>query len=108
MYHASYGTVPHMMGVLGALLVPAYVGSYVGIMKQFNIEQYIKACANVKPTILKMVPTILADFVQHPLVQDVDLTNVDTLLSAGATLKSEVVAKLQRLLRGVNIVQGYG
>jgi acyl-CoA synthetase (AMP-forming)/AMP-acid ligase II len=55
-----------------------------------------------------MVPTILADFVQHPLVQDVDLTNVDTLLSAGATLKSEVVAKLQRLLRGVNIVQGYG
>lgn len=97
-----------MMGVLGALVVPPYVGSYIGIMRQFNIELYIKACAKVKATVLKMVPTIMADFVQHPLTQDVDLTSVDTLLSAGATLKPEVVAKLQKLLRGVNIIQGYG
>ncbi|KAL3474470.1 amp dependent CoA ligase [Aspergillus californicus] len=103
-----FAPLPHMMGVLGALLVPAYVGSYIGIMRQFDLENYIKACSMAKATILKMVPSIMADFVQHPLTQDLDLTSVDTLLSAGAALKPEVVAKLQRLLKGVNIVQGYG
>ncbi|KAL4939244.1 hypothetical protein BDV06DRAFT_225215 [Aspergillus oleicola] len=103
-----FAPFPHMMGVLGALLVPAYLGSYIGIMRQFNLEQYIRACAKVRATILKMVPSIMADFAQHPLTQDVDLTSVDTLLSAGATMKPEVVAKLQKLLQGVNIVQGYG
>ncbi|OGE55191.1 hypothetical protein PENARI_c005G11496 [Penicillium arizonense] len=98
----------HMLGALGAILVPPFVGSYVGVMKEFELQDYIKACAKSRATILKAVPSVVVAFAQHPLAQKLNLTSVNNILSAGATLKPEVVAKLQNLLKGVSFVQGYG
>lgn len=97
-----------MFGLLAAILMPSFVGSYVKIMKQFEYSQYVQACADIKATTMKMVPAIAVAIAKDPRVAKLDLTSVNTIMSAGATLQSEVVGRLQDLLQGVSIVQGYG
>ncbi|KAJ5623146.1 hypothetical protein N7490_011751 [Penicillium lividum] len=98
----------HMLGVLGAMIVPAFVGSYIGVMRQYTLPKYIRACAEAKATIMKVVPSVAVAFVQHPLVQELDLSSITYILTAGATLQPEVVQKLQSVFKGVHFVQGYG
>ncbi|OQE04487.1 hypothetical protein PENVUL_c032G06528 [Penicillium vulpinum] len=97
-----------MIGALGAVLFPAYMGSYVAAMRNFTLPSYIKACAKVKATTLKVVPSVAVAFAQHPLVKELDLSSIKYILSAGATLQPEVVRKMQELLKGVCFVQTYG
>lgn len=57
---------------------------------------------------MKMVPAIAVAIAKDPRITDLDLRSVNIILCAGATLQSEVVAQLQKILGGVDIVQGYG
>lgn len=98
----------HIIGVVGVLLVPAYVGSSVTIMRQFELTEFIRACAETKATTMKTVPSIAVAFAQHPLAQKVDLSRIAYVLCAGATLRPAVVQKLQTILNGVHFVQAYG
>jgi acyl-CoA synthetase (AMP-forming)/AMP-acid ligase II len=97
-----------MIGVLGAVIVPAFVGSYICAMRQFTLPQYIRACAETKATSLKVVPSVAVAFIQHPLAQELDLSSIKYVRCAGATLQLEVVEKLQNIFKGVHFVQGYG
>lgn len=97
-----------MFGLLAAVLIPSFVGNYLKIMKQFEYNQWIKACADIKATSMKMVPAIVVAITKDPNAANLDLRSVETITSAGATLQGEVVGKLQQLLQGVSILQGYG
>jgi 4-coumarate--CoA ligase len=97
-----------MIGVLGAMILPAFVGSYIGVMRQYTLPKYIKACAEAKATIMKVVPSVAVGFVQHSSAQELDLSSITYIMTAGATLQPEVVQKLQNVFKGVYFVQGYG
>ncbi|GAB7354598.1 hypothetical protein MBLNU459_g5039t1 [Dothideomycetes sp. NU459] len=98
----------HTFGLLGAMLVPSFVGSYIAIMHQFEYGRWIQACADIKATTMKMVPAIAVAISKDENLERLDLQSVNTIMSAGATLQAEVVKRLQHLLRGVSITQGYG
>ena len=57
---------------------------------------------------MKMVPPTAVAISKDPNVEKLQLDSVNTILCAGGTLQVEVVQKLQRLLKGVSIVQSYG
>lgn len=97
-----------MFGLLGVVAIPAFVGNYVMLMRQFVYADYIEACAKIKATTMKMVPAIAVAISKDPRIEKLDLSSVNTVLSAGATLQAEVVNRLQKLLNGVYIIQGYG
>lgn len=77
-------------------------------MKQFNYKEWIEANARIKATSMSMVPPTAVAISKDPNLETIDLTSVETILCAGATLQAEVVLRLQHLLKGVSIIQGYG
>ena len=97
-----------MFGLLGAMLVPSFLGSYCMIMKQFEYQQWIIACSAIKATNMKMVPAIAVAIAKDPNAEKLDLGSVNYITCAGATMQAEVVRRLQFLLKGVSILQGYG
>lgn len=103
-----YAPFCHLFGLLGALLVPPYIGNYLVAMKQFNYKEWIDANVRIKATSMRMVPPTAVAISKDPNLENVDLSSVNTILCAGATLQTEVVQRLQYLLKGVSIIQGYG
>lgn len=105
-----YPPLAHMFGIVGAVFPGAYNGSHTVLMRQFDYRKWISACARIRATSLKSVPSIAVMITKDPEVLSgkLDLTSVQYLLCAGAALQQEVVASLQQLLQGVSIVQGFG
>ena len=97
-----------MFGLLGAILVPSYIGNYVMAMKQFNYQEWIEASSRIRATTMKMVPPTAVAISKDPNVEKLGLDSVSTTVCAGGTLQAEVVQRLQALLKGVSIVQAYG
>lgn len=83
--------IAHMIGAPGAVTIPVFVGSYIGAMRRFSLPKYIKACAKIRATTLKMVPSVAVAFVKSLLVQEIDLSIIDYILPGGAMLKPEIV-----------------
>ncbi|OCK80965.1 acyl-CoA synthetases/AMP-acid ligases II [Lepidopterella palustris CBS 459.81] len=103
-----YAPFAHMFGLLGAVICPAYLGSYVLAMKRFEYRAYIEGCARIKATVMKMVPPTALAISKDPEIRKYDMSSVDYILCAGATLQVEVVHRLQELMKGCYITQGYG
>ena len=78
------------------------------IMKQFEYQTWITACSTIKATNMKMVPAIAVAIAKDPNAEKLDLGSVNYITCAGATLQTEVIRRLQHLLKGVSILQGYG
>jgi acyl-CoA synthetase (AMP-forming)/AMP-acid ligase II len=97
-----------MFGLLGAVLVPSYIGNYVLAMKQFNYAEWIEANSRIRATSMKMVPPTAVAITKDPNVEKLQLDSVNTVICAGGTLQAEVVQRLQSLLKGVSIIQAYG
>lgn len=45
---------------------------------------------------------------KDPWVAEQDLKSVHTIMCAGAVLAPDIIAKLEELMDGVSITQGYG
>jgi len=98
----------HMFGLLAAVLNPANCGSHIVILKQFEYTKYIEACARLRSTIMRVVPPIALAIAKDPNIDKVDLTTVQVIMAAGATLQKVVVDRLQEVMNGCDILQGYG
>lgn len=97
-----------MFGLLGAILVPSFIGNYVMCMKQFEYKEWIEANSRIRATTMKMVPPTAVAISKDPKVGRFQLGCVNTIVCAGGTLQTEVVQRLQEILNGVSIIQAYG
>lgn len=98
----------HIYGIISGLLIPSFVGSYVVLMKNFDFLQYVERSVDIRATILRLVPSTAIRLVKDPQVRQKDLSCVNHVYCAGASLASEVVVELQRMLHGTYILGGYG
>jgi acyl-CoA synthetase (AMP-forming)/AMP-acid ligase II len=94
--------------MISGIIVPPFVGSYIAILKQFNYHDFVYGVARTKATMMRMVPPTAVAIAKDPALNEIDLSSANTILCSGATLQGEVVERLQHLLKGVAIVQGYG
>lgn len=100
--------VAHVYGLVAAVLLSAFVGNYVVAMKQFEFVPYLERCAEIGATCLKLVPATAVRMAKDSVLQKLDLTSVQFVSCSGAALSSEIVDKLQALLKGAAITNGYG
>ncbi|KAF1812760.1 acyl-CoA synthetases/AMP-acid ligases II [Eremomyces bilateralis CBS 781.70] len=103
-----FGPFPHLFGLLGGVLIPAFLGNYIAILPAFVYDQYIQSCSKVGSTVMRMVPAVAVAITKDPRIDQLDLTTVKTLMCAGAALQVEVVQRLQQIMPRVSITQGYG
>jgi acyl-CoA synthetase (AMP-forming)/AMP-acid ligase II len=91
-----------------AVLATPFVGHFVLIMQEFNLEEYLKHCAQRGATIMRVVPPTAMAMAKNPALRSMDLSSVHTLVCAGAALGDATQARLQEIMKGVSVVQGYG
>jgi acyl-coenzyme A synthetase/AMP-(fatty) acid ligase len=78
-------------------------------MKKFEYLPYIKRCAELKATVLRLVPAAAVRLTTDPETRKLDLRTVQTVMSSGAALSGETVETMKRILSpGVAILNGYG
>lgn len=99
----------HIYGLVSGILLPAFVGCHTVAMGQFDFMAYLTRCAEIRATVLRVVPATAVRITKDPNVRKLDLKSVHTLMCAGASLASETVKDLQNILSPeVKVLNGYG
>lgn len=73
-------------------------------MPKFEFVPFLKKCVEVRATIARILPSIAIQMAKNPAVQGLDLTSINVLFSAGASLPNEVAEELTRKLKGVTVL----
>ena len=77
-------------------------------MKTFDFISYLRKAAEIKATILRLVPATAIRMIKDPEVKKLDLSSVQIVFCAGASLETAVAQVLQKMLNGTSILNGYG
>jgi acyl-CoA synthetase (AMP-forming)/AMP-acid ligase II len=88
--------------------LPLFSGGYVRLMRDYSLQEYVKAAVEVKATTLRMVPPTVAAMVKDPFVRQQDLTSVRTISCSGAVLAQDIISEVRNMMGEVEVVQGYG
>ncbi|KAK0388943.1 hypothetical protein NLU13_2520 [Sarocladium strictum] len=109
MREAFFPSFSHIYGIIAGVLMPSWVGSYLQPMKKFDYLSYIKRCAELRATVLRLVPAAAVRLTTDPETRKLDLRTVQSVMSSGAALSDETVEAMKRMLApGVAILNGYG
>lgn len=99
----------HVYGLVSAILVPAWVGSYCQIMKRFDYVEYLKRCEEIRATVLRLVPAVVVRMIKDDEVRKLDLRSVQAVMCSGAALSDKTVEALKGMLApGAGVLNGYG
>ena len=98
-YHI-YGMVVIMSGALRA-------GATIVTMPRFELEQFLELLQTHGVTIAYLVPPIVLALAKHPVVDNYDLSKLDTIMSGAAPLP-EPVARTCADRNQIIVRQGYG
>jgi acyl-coenzyme A synthetase/AMP-(fatty) acid ligase len=99
---------PHIYGIGVGTMGPAFTGQHLIAMKKFEFLPYLRKCAEVRATIIRCVPAIAIQLLKDPASKQMDLTSVNTVFVAGASLPVEVSDGLAKMLKGCVVLNGYG
>jgi 4-coumarate--CoA ligase len=111
MKEVFFPSFAHIYGIVSAVLLSAFVGSYVVAMKQYDFFRYLSGCAGIGATILRLVPATAIRMVKNPAVAalGLDLSTVKFIMCSGAPLSSDVIEGLQGIMHPQTVVlNGYG
>ncbi|KAH7162097.1 acyl-CoA synthetases/AMP-acid ligases II [Dactylonectria estremocensis] len=109
MREVFFPSFSHVYGIVSAVLLPAWVGSYAQAMKRFDYTEYLKRCAKIRATVLRIVPAVAVRMVKDPDVRRLDLSCVQAAMCSGAPLSDDVVGGLQSLLApNASVLNGFG
>lgn len=98
----------HIYGIVIGVLAPAFIGNQLVAMRTFDFLQYLRKAAEIRATILRLVPATAIRLIKDPEAKNLDLSSVQTVYCAGASLETAVVQALQNMLKGTSILNGYG
>ncbi|CAK7207428.1 hypothetical protein SEUCBS139899_010238 [Sporothrix eucalyptigena] len=105
-----YPPFGHIYGLVSCVLFTAWVGHYAVAMKRFDFLPYLQRCADIRASVLRLVPATATRMTKDPAVCALDLTSVRTVMVAGAALSAETVRSLQKELLdpAAVVLNGYG
>lgn len=99
----------HIYGLVSAVLLPAHVGCYLVIMSEYDFMPYLKRCSEIRATVLRLVPSTAIRITKDPAIRALDLKSVQTVMCSSASLATETVQEMQKILDPeAKIVNGYG
>lgn len=97
----------HVYGMTTVMNLAMYVAGTMLLIPKFDIEQILKVIDRKKPTIFPGAPTMYISVLNHPKINQFDLSSIQTCISGSAALPLEVQEKFEALSNG-RLVEGYG
>ncbi len=97
----------HIYGLVVILNMGLYTGATIVTMPRFDLEQFLETIAKYGVTLAHLVPPIVLALSKNPIVNDYDLSKLNTIFSGAAPLDENLTrACMERL--NCQIRQGYG
>ena len=103
------GVLPffHVYGMTTVMNLSIMCGSKMILMPKFDAEEVLKTIEKQKPTLFPGAPTIYIGLLNHPNLEQYDLSSIDACISGSASLPIEIQNRFEKLTGG-RIVEGYG
>lgn len=97
----------HAFGMTVAMNFPVYVGGSMTLLPRFELEDFLKTTVRARPTIVPLVPTVFSALVNHPGIDNHNLSSINYCVSGSAPLPVETMKRFEELTGSV-ILEGYG
>ena len=103
------GALPffHVFGLTTAMNLAIYFGWGIILVPKPQAPQLLEAISKYHPTFVPLVPTMFVSILQHPDIEQVDLTSIKGCFSGSAPLPVEIIKEFEART-GATIVEGYG
>ena len=97
----------HIYGLVVVLNMGLYQGATIVLVPRFDLELFLQLVQDRKVTLAHLVPPIVLALTKHPVVDNYDLSSLNTIFSGAAPLDAQLTrACIDRL--GCDVRQGYG
>ena len=102
-------TVPfyHIAGIQ-AMLASIYGGRTLVIMRQFEIQEWMKKVQSERINRAILVPTMLKNIVDYPDFDKYDLSSLNVITYGAASMPFEVISKAINVMPWVNFINAFG
>ena len=97
----------HIYGQTVLMNVHLAIGASVVTMPRFDLEMFLRLCAEYRTRTVFCAPPVVVALAKHPMVDNFDLTAVQRLFSGAAPLGGDLADAVGRRI-GVEAVQVYG
>jgi acyl-CoA synthetase (AMP-forming)/AMP-acid ligase II len=97
----------HIFGLTSGMCIPFYMGAQMVFMPAFDLKHYLTLVQQYKVTRGFVVPPIVLALAKHPMVDEYDLSSLESLMSGAAPLGAEVQIAAASRLKCI-IKQGWG
>ena len=97
----------HIYGLVVLMNIPLYRGATVVTMPRFDLAEFLRVLEEYRITRAWVVPPIVLALANHPLVDEFDVSSLESMLSGAAPLSAELEQACGKRL-GCRMQQGYG
>ncbi|HKP41914.1 4-coumarate--CoA ligase family protein [Mycobacterium sp.] len=97
----------HIYGMTVLLNAALHARAKLVIMASFDLGDFLGNIQNHKCTIAYIAPPVAVALAKHPLVDEYDLSSLNTVMSGAAPLDADLGHAVAKRL-GCRVVQGYG
>ncbi|MDT5210225.1 MAG: hypothetical protein QOF67_2640 [Mycobacterium sp.] len=97
----------HIYGMTVLLNAALHARARLVIMRSFDLEKFLGNIQDHKCTIAFIAPPVAVALAKHPLIDEYDLSSLNTVMSGAAPLDADLGHAVAKRL-GCRVVQGYG
>jgi acyl-CoA synthetase (AMP-forming)/AMP-acid ligase II len=97
----------HIYGMTVLLNAALHARARLVVMPSFDLAEFLGNIADHKCTIAFIAPPVAVALAKHPLVDEYDLSSLNTVMSGAAPLDADLGHAVAKRL-GCRVVQGYG
>ena len=97
----------HIYGLVVILNMGLHQGATIVMMPRFDLEQFLSLIQKYRVTLSHIVPPIVLQLAQNPIIDDYDLSSLKMIFSGAAPLGVELSRECMARV-GCGIRQGYG
>ncbi|HSH25759.1 MAG TPA: AMP-binding protein, partial [Massilibacterium sp.] len=97
----------HVYGMTVSMNFSIMYQSLLIILPRFELEEVLKTIEKQKPTLFPGAPTMYISLLNHPKIQNYDLSSINACISGSAPLPVEIQEQFEALTKG-RLVEGYG
>lgn len=103
------GVLPffHVYGMTTVMNMSIMFGAKMVLLPQFHAEEVLKTIQKQRATLFPGAPTIYIGLLNHPKLNNYDLSSIKACISGSAPLPTDVQEKFENVTGG-KLVEGYG
>jgi long-chain acyl-CoA synthetase len=97
----------HVFGMTVNMNWTLYNGATTILVPRFEVNEFLKLLHKSRPSIFPGVPTIFIAIVNHPRIEQYDLSSIQFCITGSAPMPVEIIHRFEGLTGSV-IVEGFG